>query len=533
MQNIEPAKIFYLIQNNLQKLISFVRYHYVRFTIGRYNQREDDGYIFLKDFLKDPNEHIRELATKELARYPWTEKAIEPLLEALKDANPSVRNIAADALCRYPYPQIPLPIINTFGEDDPELMDKLPTNLAELDETTACGFLINLLRHKNKYVRWAALALLGQTKTYHYNSSPIIAMLKDDYYRNRELAVKTLKETSDPEIIEPLIQVLISEEEFFIRSHAGQALETFGELAVEPLVKLLKHPNSQVRWDGAYRLGLIGSSKAVGPLIESLNDLNPFARAGIIDSLGKIGNEKAIAPLIKLLQTGDTRGREGAAKALGTLKAKEAVTPLIVALKDKDSSVRRKAAMALGEIGDKIATEPLIAVLEDNEVRGNAALALGQIGDSRAVEPVRNLYRDNDPQVRWSVAKALGKLGEPSVLPILEWMVEYDKGSDPKGIFVVRDAACEAIAEIKLGKDLALETLIAALKHEDSSVRALAALKLAKLKEVRAIPFLEEMARYDEGKGCKSRSLKEIADYAITLIKASEIYDYTTDSSFY
>ena len=61
----------------------------------------------------------------------------------------------------------------------------------------------------------------------------------------------------------------------------------------------------------------------------------------------------------------------------------------IAALKDEDSEVRWNAAKALGKIGDA-AVAPLIAALKDGdpEVRGNAAKALGEIGDKRAVDPL-------------------------------------------------------------------------------------------------------------------------------------------------
>ena len=72
-----------------------------------------------------------------------------------------------------------------------------------------------------------------------------------------------------------------------------------------------------------------------------------------------------------------------AAPALGQM---DVVGPIVQALKDNDSNVRFGAALALGEIGDIRAIDPLIQALKDNDsfVRSDVARALGEIGKSAA-----------------------------------------------------------------------------------------------------------------------------------------------------
>ncbi|MCD5397553.1 HEAT repeat domain-containing protein, partial [candidate division NPL-UPA2 bacterium] len=57
------------------------------------------------------------------------------------------------------------------------------------------------------------------------------------------------------------------------------------------------------------------------------------------------------------------------------------VEPLIASLRDEDPHVRRSAARALGKIGDPRAVGPLIAALkdEDSNVRKSAAESLKKI----------------------------------------------------------------------------------------------------------------------------------------------------------
>jgi HEAT repeat protein len=63
------------------------------------------------------------------------------------------------------------------------------------------------------------------------------------------------------------------------------------------------------------------------------------------------------------------------------MKANKDVEGLIEALKDEDSNVRWRVAYALGEIGDRRAVEPLIEALKDkdSDVRWQAAEALEKI----------------------------------------------------------------------------------------------------------------------------------------------------------
>ena len=64
----------------------------------------------------------------------------------------------------------------------------------------------------------------------------------------------------------------------------------------------------------------------------------------------------------------------------------DVVGSIVQALKDNDSNVRFNAALALGEIGDIRAVVPLIQALKDDDsfVLSNVAGALGKIGKSAA-----------------------------------------------------------------------------------------------------------------------------------------------------
>jgi len=90
----------------------------------------------------------------------------------------------------------------------------------------------------------------------------------------------------------------------------------------------------------------------------------------------------------------------------------------IEALCNEDPNVRWEAARALGVTRDPRAVDPLIAALSDRDpdVRRKAALSLTKIRDLRAVEPLRVCsVKDENQVVRWAAASGLGKFPDRKI----------------------------------------------------------------------------------------------------------------------
>ena len=95
---------------------------------------------------------------------------------------------------------------------------------------------------------------------------------------------------------------------------------------------------------------------------------------------------------------------------------------LIKALKNNDCIIRKEAVVALKKLADKRALVPLIDALKYEKwhdkyavmdsVRENAAEALGLLKDKRAVDPLTNALKDQNEDVRWKAAWALGNTGD-------------------------------------------------------------------------------------------------------------------------
>jgi HEAT repeat protein len=91
---------------------------------------------------------------------------------------------------------------------------------------------------------------------------------------------------------------------------------------------------------------------------------------------------------------------------------------IIEALRNEDPNVRWEAARALGVTRDPRAVEPLIAALGDRDpdVRRKAALSLGKIRDPKAVEPLLTCsVKDENQVVRWAAAWGLGKFPDRKI----------------------------------------------------------------------------------------------------------------------
>lgn len=164
------------------------------------------------------------------------------------------------------------------------------------------------------------------------------------------------------------------------------------------------------------------------------------------------------------------------------LEAKRDVHGLIKALGFKiDGTVRSGAAEALTRIGEP-AVAPLIAAYgnKDNNiwVIKGAAEVLAAIGDARAVEPLSAaLMHDGDGMLRAHAAEALGKIGAPAVMPLID-AFQHGYGSSRMWVAKALGATSDARA---------VEPLIAALISGDNPVRAHAAEALGKIGDVRAV----------------------------------------------
>ena len=215
--------------------------------------------------------------------------------------------------------------------------------------------------------------------------------------------------------------------------------------------------------------------------IERLYSKDPLERRKGAKALGEMGAQAApaIPFLIGILgDTTDSGGLYGpvglnAAFALADI-GKPAVDPLIAALKDKNVAVRGHAVIALRNIKDKRAVNPLIVALKDKDVkiRQFAAEALGEIKDNRAVEPLIAILKDKNRTVLTRKVWSFDIQGKR--------VAKHEKTLEG-----AQTAAAKALGKIKDSR--ALESLISALKNEDTELKKEAAEALGNMEDKQAI----------------------------------------------
>jgi HEAT repeat protein len=107
-------------------------------------------------------------------------------------------------------------------------------------------------------------------------------------------------------------------------------------------------------------------------------------------------------------------------------KKKQDINALMEDLSGKDGIKRNKARIALVEIGAP-SVEPLVNALKDKSqtVRWESAKALGQIMDPRSIDALVKALQDRLFDVRWLAAEALIAIGNKSVRPVLQAIVDY------------------------------------------------------------------------------------------------------------
>ena len=177
------------------------------------------------------------------------------------------------------------------------------------------------------------------------------------------------------------------------------------------------------------------------------------------------------------------RAADALSSATGEV-ADQARPALRAHLNDDDPEVRYTVALALGELRDPLAVEPLIDVTEGDGhplPRQAAVIALGMIGDPRATKPLARMLREAPPDVRFQATTSLLQVN-PEKAP--GYLRKALKDPDPE----VRASAAAALGD--LGQTSSLNAMAALLLDPSGPVQLEAAVSLARLGDRRGSEIL-------------------------------------------
>jgi len=166
---------------------------------------------------------------------------------------------------------------------------------------------------------------------------------------------------------------------------------------------------------------------------------------------------------------------------------------LYLAFKNNDPVVRVTAAKALGLMKDSQSVDILIEHAGDKErsVRQAIVLALGDLKDKKALPVLMNALKDADWFVRAEAALALGKIGDAKAA---ERLFELLNDSDS----YVKQNARKALQE--LATEANKSAYVSALRNSDPAIRSMAAIALASTGDSQGIDVITEQLERGDSK---------------------------------
>ena len=160
-------------------------------------------------------------------------------------------------------------------------------------------------------------------------------------------------------------------------------------------------------------LAALGCGPSSNDVVQNLSSANPVVRQDTAKIARNVGSADVENALVGVLDDGEAMVRLNAVESLIELDAIGAVPALIARLESETNpAVRRAVVDALGRLGDPSAVPVLIEALERRMDAPplDVIWALGALEDSRALDVLTRLRASDDTYVRWNVDQALRNL---------------------------------------------------------------------------------------------------------------------------
>jgi len=221
--------------------------------------------------------------------------------------------------------------------------------------------------------------------------------------------------------------------------------------------------NPSVRRTAASNLGTLRNPASIPHLIKLLKDEDTFVRLAAIDSLGILRAKEASPELKNIFETEKSaQVRQGIAVAFGYIGDTSAVPVLIKGLKDPHDGTKFACAQTLGLMHSREAVQPLIEELKNPVMKRSALSALYLIGDTTASAAVRELFNDEDINIRIEAIRVAGALRDKESIATLNAFLK-----DKNNTVVVTSA--ESLANMEDNAGLAIAKKL--VSDSDRTVR--------------------------------------------------------------
>jgi hypothetical protein len=249
--------------------------------------------------------------------------------------------------------------------------------------------------------------------------------LKDDDFRIRSGAIRLLRESEDPRVIEPLISLVEHDKQFLVRAAAAGGLGAFvllGELdKISPeklahiervlLARITGTDDDLVRRSALEAMGYSSRKEMERLITDAFEETDPDWIASALVAMGRSASEEWEMHILRSLFHPDMVVRIEAIRAAGALSLNRAVEPMLEMLDgtEPNKEVRFAAIWSLSEIGGEKANAALESMLDnsltyeeaeviedaiDNAGSDSGSLGLGfldlnDLGNTSSVLPTR------------------------------------------------------------------------------------------------------------------------------------------------
>ena len=212
------------------------------------------------------------------------------------------------------------------------------------------------------------------------------------------------------------------------RSNLVQAYAKLGDPMATAIADALTETDDRLARK-TYVTALVALGQSGMRVVEAmLEDSRWFVARNGVAVLGEVGGDTAIAHLTGTLAHEDARVRRETVQSLAKFGGEDAALLVLGMLNDSDPDVRATAARGVSVLKVERAHRPLMDILEkgdEDTVVEQVVRALGQLGDPFAVpliekRAVGSFYYKPSVEVRVAALSALAAIGTPHAMSVVE-----------------------------------------------------------------------------------------------------------------
>ena len=449
--------------------------------------------------LSSPDFFEREEAVKRLSRID-ADESVAGLVMALEDEDRGIRELASNSLVQQGGDTCSRLLASFMGHQDISVRNLAAEVLVRIG-VDALPALIEGLESPDHDIRKFSLDVLGLIKDSSV-AGRVHAMLDDSNQNVACSAAETLRYIGTPDSVQPLLEAFRKHE--FLRPQAAEALGLIGSpKAYEGLREYLTSGDPVVLYSVIEAIGRLGVPEAVDelmPFIDGGMEMIADAATAAIIRLGKFTNSAGLSKfpdkrlrqfLLDSLSSDDRAIVQFALQELRHWNEPEIVGELINLIIKSDGDLTDQVCDILKTVGAP-AVDAMREALHNTPDEGKIRLldAICSAADSRMAEEVAKLASSPNPDIRQSVASALGRCGDKNSNAILRELVKDSVGH-------VRSAAVKAIGWLGATEE-DVDVLIACLDDDYPDVREAAMGAMILVGDARVIKtFTEDLGHED------------------------------------